>query len=555
VAFTALAVVTIVQWRSRRHRSQWAWAAATFAVIGGVELLARAVPQHPDTSLEKILQRIDIAALVVFPYLLFRFARAFASRRRPRLDLYVGSLTALLVIWTLALPSVPASGEPRPAWFVAYIVVFVVHWTFLSIVVSRRMWRAGRGQPSVARRRMRMLATASTLITVALIAAAFGSDPDSAATIVSGSIALGSAIAFWLGLAPPEVIRIAWRRPEQERLAQAIESLVTLATSQEEVAARVLEPMAQIVGARAVAIRNENGEVVGLHGVPGEASDALDVRVAGGSLALWTSPYAPFFGSEELQLLRTLGALTGVALDRVRLFSAERESRVALERANEVMNDFVALAAHELRTPVTAIHGFVRTLNHLGDRLSPAQRAELSEALEHQSLRMARLVEQLLDLSRLDAEVIEIVPQPFNVRSRVEEIVEAAAAGHEEAVEIAVAGDLEAVVDPTAFERIVGNLITNALRYGQPPVIVTAERTDRHLRVFVEDRGRGVSPDFVPSLFERFARSDESRSSVGGTGLGLAIARSYARAHSGDLLYVDAVPQGARFELVIPSQQ
>src|SRR5207244_4428870 len=143
------------QWRSRRYRGdgQAAWAAATFAVIGGVELLARAVPQHPDTLVEKILQRIDIAALVVFPYLLFRFARGFASRRRPRLDLYVGSLTALLVIWTLALPSVPAAGEPRPAWFVAYIVVFVVHWTFLSVVVSWRLWRAGRAQPSVARRR------------------------------------------------------------------------------------------------------------------------------------------------------------------------------------------------------------------------------------------------------------------------------------------------------------------------------------------------------------------------------------------------------------------
>jgi signal transduction histidine kinase len=554
VAFTALAVVTIAHWRSRQD-GQAAWAAATFAVIGGVELLARAVPQHPDTLVEKALQRIDIAALVVFPYLLFRFARAFASRRRPRLDLYVGSLTTLLVIWTFALPSVPAAGEPRPAWFLAYVVVFVVHWTFLSVVVSWRLWRAGRRQPSVARRRMRMLAAASTLITVALIAAAFGSDPDSAATIVSGSIALASAIAFWLGLAPPEVIRIAWRRPEQERLARAIESLVTLATSQEQVTARVLEPMAQIVGARAVAIRNEAGEVVGIHGAPGEDADALEVSVAGGSLALWTSPYAPFFGTEELQLLRTLGALTGVALDRVRLFAAEHEARLAFERANEVMNDFVALAAHELRTPVTAIHGSVRTLNHLGDRLSPTQRAELSEALEQQTLRMVRLVEQLLDLSRLDADVIEIVPQRFNVRRRVEEIVEAAAAGQEEIVEIAVANDLEAAADPTAFERILGNLVTNALRYGQPPVIVTAERTDRHLRVFVEDRGRGVSPEFVPSLFERFARSDESRGSVGGTGLGLAIARSYARAHSGDLLYVDAIPHGARFELVLPSQQ
>jgi signal transduction histidine kinase len=103
------------------------------------------------------------------------------------------------------------------------------------------------------------------------------------------------------------------------------------------------------------------------------------------------------------------------------------------------------------------------------------------------------------------------------------------------------------------LDRVIGNLITNAFRYGQPPVIVSAERTDRHLRISVEDRGRGVEPEFVPDLFERFSRSDGSRASAVGTGLGLAIARSYARAHGGDLMYEDAAPSGARFKLVLPA--
>src|SRR5204862_3593785 len=124
----------------------------------------------------------------------------------------------------------------------------------------------------------------------------------------------------------------------------------------------------------------------------------VEVEVPGGSLSVWTSPYAPYFGEDELALVKTLGALTGLALDRVRLFQAEHQARLGLERANEVMNEFVTLAAHELRTPVTAIHGFVRTLNHLGERLGEGQREQLSEALEQQTLRMARLVEQLLDL-------------------------------------------------------------------------------------------------------------------------------------------------------------
>jgi signal transduction histidine kinase len=94
---------------------------------------------------------------------------------------------------------------------------------------------------------------------------------------------------------------------------------------------------------------------------------------------------------------------------------------------------------------------------------------------------------------------------------------------------------------------------SNALRYGAPPVTVSAEQTDHHLRLAVEDCGRGVPPEFVPDLFERFSRAGVSHDRTPGTGLGLAIARSYARAHGGDLLYEDAKPHGARFLLVLPA--
>jgi signal transduction histidine kinase len=139
------------------------------------------------------------------------------------------------------------------------------------------------------------------------------------------------------------------------------------------------------------------------------------------------------------------------------------------------------------------------------------------------------------------------------VRERVEEIVGTAAANRRGAVRVDVPDGLEANVDPAAFDRILSNLITNAFRYGEPPVIVTAEQSDNHLRIAVEDRGRGVAPEFVPDLFERFSRSDSSRSISGGTGLGLAIARSYAVAHAGDLRYEPADPHGARFQLVLPN--
>ena len=562
VAYIVLAAVALLLWRRRRDRAGM-WAAVAFGSLGLLELLGF-VPNHPGNLAERAIGRVDLALLVVFPFLLFRFTGAF---RRAHRDLAnaLGALTAALVIWSFALPSVPQAHQKWGWPFLAFVIVFFLHWTTLSVVTSSRLFRAGRAQPTVARRRMQMLAFAAAAITVALIVVGLGGSGNPA-TLAADILATVAVVAFFLGLAPPALVRSWWRIPEQLRLQSALESLLTFAETQEELAARVLEPAAALVGARAIAIRGPDGAVVGAWNIPPEAwpalqrgseelpaagAELLDVDLSSGSLVVWTSPYAPFFGEDELGLLRTLGALTGVALDRVRLYEAEHEARLALERANEVKANFVALAAHELRTPMTTVHGFVTTLHHLGDRLDPEQREQVRLALIQQTDRMALLIEQLLDLSRLDAEAIEINPRPLRLRHELEEIAATWAAAPDD-VEVDVADTLVARVDRVVLERVVGNLVTNAFRYGSPPVRVSAEQQDRHLRVTVEDTGDGVDPRFVPDLFERFTRSSEARSHAGGTGLGLAIARSYARAHGGDLVYEPAVPHGARFRLVVP---
>jgi signal transduction histidine kinase len=404
---------------------------------------------------------------------------------------------------------------------------------------------------------MRLLAIATASLTLALFAVAVTSNTYSGLALASSVLAILAAIAFLLGFAPPAIVRMVWRRPEQQRVQAAIKDLVTLARSRHEIADRVLGPMADIVGARAITLYDESGDVIGTYGDEAERTkrsgeESFDVAIPGGRLNVCTSAYAPFFGNEELRVLETLGGLTGIALDRVRLFQQEHEVRLALERADEIKTNFIALASHELRTPVTTIHGLAATLNRHGARLEADQRRELREALERQAERMAKLVDQLLDLSRLDAEAIEISPELINVRERLEEIVSEVAAERRTEVSVLAPPDLEAPADPAALDRIVGNLVVNALRYGAPPVEVTAEHRDRHLRVFVEDHGEGVPAQFVPELFERFTRTGRERAS--GTGLGLAIARSYARAHNGDLVYEDAEPHGARFQLILPTK-
>lgn len=550
VAFVALGAVSLVIWRRRRDRASL-WAVAAFGSLAVLELLSLYTVEERNLG-EKAMARIEIAILVLFPYLLFRFTNAFRTPRRAFARALFG-LTLVLLVWTFLLPRLPQPGEARSNEFQAYLLVFLVHWTALLTAAGVSLFRAGTAQPSVARRRMRFLAFASVLLGLALILALPSSSNESWYAL--GTQALGSVavVAFLIGFSPPRIVRVLWRTPEADRFQQAMASLLTFAESQQEVASRVLEPAAQMVGARAAIVRNGEGEQVGAWNLtaPHGDDEVVEVEAPGASMTVWTTPYAPFFGDEELGLLHALASVTGLALDRVRLFQAEHAARLQLERANELQANFIALAAHELRTPMTTIHGFVTTLHHLGDRLDPEQRETVRNALIQQTDRMARLVEQLLDLSRLDADAIDIAPEHVNVRAQVEEIVRVAAPDPE-AVRVDVPENARATVDRNVLERVVGNLITNAFRYGAPPVIVSAERTDRHLRISVEDRGRGVPPEFVPDLFERFSRSEGSRASAVGTGLGLAIARSYARAHGGDLVYEDATPTGACFKLVLP---
>jgi signal transduction histidine kinase len=556
VAFTALALLTVRAWRERRDSGVF-WAALAFATLSFVTIMGRLLPRHPGALVDHTLVRFDIAVLLVFPYLLYRFTATFEPPPR-RVTLFCNAMTVSMVVFTFALPRFPEEGDAWGTAFAVYVGAFLVHWAVLSAVAAVRLWRAGREQPSVARRRMRLLAIGSGGLTIALFLAVGAGNGHDGLRALTQAMAFLTAVLFALGISPPPLLRQAWRRPEQQRLSRAVEDLMTLATTREQIVERVLQPMAEIVGARAVELRDDAGAVLGAYKRPtrhGERTEQITLDVPGGTISVWTTTYAPFFGSDELDLLRTLGALTGVALDRVRLFVQEHETRLALERANDVMANFVALAAHELRTPVTTIHGFVHTLNHLSDRLDEEQRQELRTALEQQTVRMASLVEQLLDLSRLDAEAVEIAPQRFRVRDKISDLVDAAAADKAKAVTVEVDDELEAEADPNAFDRIVTNLITNAFRYGEPPVIVRARQSNHHFYVVVEDRGNGVPDDFVPSLFERFSRSEGSRARAGGTGLGLAIARSYARAHGGDLLYHQAEPHGARFELLLPSER
>jgi signal transduction histidine kinase len=303
-----------------------------------------------------------------------------------------------------------------------------------------------------------------------------------------------------------------------------------------------------IAGRPLLAEANESRNLV-LVSVPGGATCAFALPLVSRernrllAFLYGTRSVSSFSAETDAEALAAVGIVATTLLEHALV-------REEMQELDMLKSEFIALAAHELRTPLSSIYGLSVTLDERGDELAQAERVSVRNALREQTARLQDLVEQLLDLSRLDLGAIHLAPEHVRLRPKIEELLRTLAGAGPEEVTIAVSPDLEAVVDPAALDRMLSNLIVNSLRHGKPPIIISAEGEDRHLRFAVEDRGSGVPREFVPHLFDRFAR--ESHARANGSGLGLAIAQAYARAHGGEIVYEPAVPHGARFEVVIP---
>ena len=265
----------------------------------------------------------------------------------------------------------------------------------------------------------------------------------------------------------------------------------------------------------------------------------------------WRGPHAlvpvaaegePPPNEADLSVLTALGEAAAAVADRAR----------DVDHADRLKNDFVSIAAHELRTPISVVHGIAATLHARIDELRPDQVQGLLGTLVQQTDRLRDLADQLLDLSRIDSGDGGFAER-FRPRERLDELVPRIAGERAGDVQVLVDYDTQLLADPIGFERVAANLILNALRYGEAPVEVRCHDGDP-FRLVVEDHGRGVDPEFVPRLFDRFSRSDDTRrSGTPGAGLGLAIATAYADALGGRLDYESAEPTGARFILSLPA--
>ncbi len=231
-----------------------------------------------------------------------------------------------------------------------------------------------------------------------------------------------------------------------------------------------------------------------------------------------------------------------------------------VEKAGAMRRDFVANVSHELRTPLTALIGFIETLRHAA-RDDPAARDRFLAIMEHEAGRMNRLVRDLLQLSRVEAEERVRPKDAVEVRGLLEGVISSLKGVAEREGSTVVLAGAGAVVpgDQDQLTQVFTNLIENALKYGAAGQVVrvtlSPEDTVRGpaVRVEVADQGEGIDPVHIPRLTERFYRVDSHRSrEMGGTGLGLAIVKHIVSRHRG-WLRVDSTPgEGSRFSVVLP---
>ena len=230
-------------------------------------------------------------------------------------------------------------------------------------------------------------------------------------------------------------------------------------------------------------------------------------------------------------------------------------------RAAEQMRvDFVANASHELRTPLSTLIGYTETLRERGDEIDPGTRERFLTVVHDEARRMQRVVEDLISLSRIEAEKFTAPTEAVELEPLIEQASASAGRIAEERgsqiIRIVEKELPRIAADRSQIVQLLDNLIANALRYGEPgtPVTVTAESEGSMVHLSVADQGDGIAPEHIARVTERFYRVDTSRSrSLGGTGLGLSIVKHIVERHRGRLGIDSELGKGTRVHVLLPT--
>ena len=257
-------------------------------------------------------------------------------------------------------------------------------------------------------------------------------------------------------------------------------------------------------------------------------------------------------GNEVLVVARIHRPTLADPVDLVAVSLRSGRGRARLDRER---SDLVATVAHELRSPLTGVKGFVQALLNRWDKLNDDQKKLMLTTVASDSDRLSRLIAELLDVARIDTGRLQLYPRPCDAGLLVTRVVDSVRASTSRSIELEVADDLpEVSADPDKFTQVVTNLVENGVRHGDGTVHVLVEpggiEDATGVRIVVDDEGSGIPPELRRRVFTKFWK-DGVR---GGSGLGLYIVNGLVRAHGGTVTIDDAPGGGARIALVWPSE-
>lgn len=562
-AFLVLALLS-VRLRRRHPTPPTAWLAATFVVLALALIAARIVPLLPPDA-GAVVQRVLRVGVVAFPYLLFRFTVSLQPASRGLVQ-GAGVLAGTAVVLTALAPQAPTDGPPS-AGYLAYVGSVVVMWTVLTSWVVWWLWRSGTREPAVARRRVRTLALGAAVLNVALVLAGLGAAtdvPPAVATAIQVG-ALASAVLFYVGFAPPGILRQMWRRADERALWEA-EGELMAATSSGEVASCMLPHVSRLLGGGAALFRDASGEESAHGAAPedlrrwladsergGEGPLVTDQFVVldlhRGRLGVVVGPTTPLFGDEEVELLVRLGTLMDLALTRSESYDREQAARARAEATTAELESLVYGLSHDLRRPIVSVRGYVDCLAEDYGHVLAGDGTHFLARLRANVAHMDDLIGDLLQLSRVGR--VDERPEAVDLTAVVGQVTGELARQYPAAtIEV---GSLPVVLmDPGRASQLFTNLLANALAHsGRPDVTVRVSAVGAPGGVAVADNGRGIPVPDRERVFNLFERLDSDSGQDQGTGVGLAMCRRIVE-HAGGRIWIADSDQGTDVRVQLP---
>jgi PAS domain S-box-containing protein len=287
------------------------------------------------------------------------------------------------------------------------------------------------------------------------------------------------------------------------------------------------------------------------------------IKLAEGKMR-WVEGRGRVFRNTDGSAQRMMGICADITdrkradLERESLLLSEREARSAAEQANRMTDEFLSVVSHELRTPLSAILGYAQLLQM--DMVEPDEMSEAIDAIERNSQAQVRIIDDLLDMSRIVSGKLRIHPVSLHPHQAVEAALETIRpAAEAKGVQLTQSIDVTAgpvFGDFDRLQQIVWNLVSNAVKFTPQGgrVDVSLARVDSQVEIAIADTGNGISAEFLPHVFERYRQWEESTTRRhGGLGLGLAIVRQLVELHGGSVrASSEGENRGATFTVRLP---